>query len=53
MEIDLHNLYSAPDIVREVKLKTIRWARHVAQLIAILFRKPEQRSLRGGGWSCR
>jgi hypothetical protein len=27
----LHNLYSSPDIIRMIKSRRIRWARHVAR----------------------
>jgi hypothetical protein len=26
---ELHNLYSFPDFIRQIKLKRMRWARHV------------------------
>jgi hypothetical protein len=29
---DLHNLYSSPDIIRQVKSKRMRWAGHVARM---------------------
>jgi hypothetical protein len=29
---ELHNLYSSPSIIRIVKLRTMRWARHVARM---------------------
>jgi hypothetical protein len=29
---DLHNLYSAPNIVREIKSRRIKWALHVARV---------------------
>jgi hypothetical protein len=28
----LHNLYSSPDIIRQVKSRRIRWAGHVARM---------------------
>jgi hypothetical protein len=28
---ELHNLYSSPDIIRMVKLRRIKWARHIAR----------------------
>jgi hypothetical protein len=28
---ELHNLYSSPDIIRQVKSSRMRWAGHVAQ----------------------
>jgi hypothetical protein len=27
---ELHNLYSSPDIIRQVRSRRMRWARHVA-----------------------
>jgi hypothetical protein len=27
---ELHNLYSSPDIIRQIKLRRMRWAAHVA-----------------------
>jgi hypothetical protein len=29
---ELHNLYSAPSIIRMIKSRTIRWAGHVAHM---------------------
>jgi hypothetical protein len=29
---ELHNLYSSPNIIRAIKSKRMRWARHVARL---------------------
>jgi hypothetical protein len=29
---EFHNLYSSPDIIRQVKSKRIRWAGHVARM---------------------
>jgi hypothetical protein len=29
---ELHNLYSSPDIIRQVKSRRMRWARHVARM---------------------
>jgi hypothetical protein len=29
---ELHNLYSSPDIIRQVKLRRMRWAGHVAPM---------------------
>jgi hypothetical protein len=29
---ELHNLYSSPDIIRHIKSKITRWARHVARM---------------------
>jgi hypothetical protein len=49
---ELHNLYSSPNIIRMIKSRGIRWAGHVAQMVAkrnaysILVGKPEgKRSL--------
>jgi hypothetical protein len=30
--VELHSLYSSPNIVRVIKPKTMRWARHVARV---------------------
>jgi hypothetical protein len=46
---DLNDLYSLPNIVRVVKSRRIRWARHVARmgdgrgLHRVLVRKPEEK----------
>jgi hypothetical protein len=43
----LHNLYSSPDIIRQVKSRRMRWAGHVARMgeerkvYKVLVRKPE------------
>jgi hypothetical protein len=29
---ELHNLYSSPDIVRQIKSRRVRWAGHVARM---------------------
>jgi hypothetical protein len=29
---ELHNLYSSPNIIRMMKSRRMRWARHVAQM---------------------
>jgi hypothetical protein len=29
---ELHNLYSSPDIIRQIKSRKVRWARHVARM---------------------
>jgi hypothetical protein len=29
---ELHNLYSSPDIIRQIKSRRMRWARHVASM---------------------
>jgi hypothetical protein len=58
---ELHNLYSLPNIIRMIKSRKMRWAGHVALMVAkrnaytILIRKPEgkrplgRRRLWGGG----
>jgi hypothetical protein len=44
---ELHNLHSAPDIIRHVKSRRMRWARHVARMgeerkvYKVLVGKPE------------
>jgi hypothetical protein len=44
---ELHNLYSSPDIIRQIKLRRSRWAGHVARmgegrnLYRVLVGKPE------------
>jgi hypothetical protein len=44
---ELHNLYSSPDIIRQIKLRRMRWAGHVARmgkerkLCKVLVGKPE------------
>jgi hypothetical protein len=30
--VELHNLYSSPDIIKQVKLRRMRWAGHVARM---------------------
>jgi hypothetical protein len=45
-----HNLYSSPDIIRQVKSRRMRWAGHVARMgeeievYKVLVRKPEGKS---------
>jgi hypothetical protein len=29
---ELHNLYSSPNIIRQIKLRRMRWAGHVARI---------------------
>jgi hypothetical protein len=29
---ELHNLYSSPDIIRQIKSRIMRWARHAARM---------------------
>jgi hypothetical protein len=44
---EFHNLYSSPDIIRQVKSRRMRWAGHVARMgeerkvYKVLVRKPE------------
>jgi hypothetical protein len=44
---ELHNLYSSPDIIRQIKSRRMRWARHVAcmgegrNMYRVLVGKPE------------
>jgi hypothetical protein len=42
---ELHNLYSSPDIIRQVKSRRMRWAGHVARMgeerKVVLVGKPE------------
>jgi hypothetical protein len=46
---ELHNLYSSPHIIRQIKSRRMRWAGHVARmgegrnLYRVLVRKPEGR----------
>jgi hypothetical protein len=50
---ELHNLYSSPDIIRQVKFRRMRWAVHVARIgegrnmYRVLVGKPEGESLLG------
>jgi hypothetical protein len=30
---ELHNLYSSPDIIRQIKSRRMRWAGHVARMV--------------------
>jgi hypothetical protein len=45
--VEVHNLYSSPDIIRQVKSRRMRWAGHVARMgeeikvYKVLVRKPE------------
>jgi hypothetical protein len=39
---ELHNLYSSPDIIRQVKSRRMRWAGHVARM-------GEERKVQGFG----
>jgi hypothetical protein len=47
---ELHNLYSSPDIIRQIKSRRMRWTGHVARmgqerkLYKVLVRKPEGKS---------
>jgi hypothetical protein len=44
---ELHNLYSSPDIIKQIKSRRMRWAGHVARMgegrnvCRVLVRKPE------------
>jgi hypothetical protein len=44
---EIHNLYSSPDIIRQIKSRRMRWAGHVARIgeernvYRVLVRKPE------------
>jgi hypothetical protein len=44
---ELHNLYSSPDIIRQIKSRRMRWAGHVARMgegrnvYRVLVEKPE------------
>jgi hypothetical protein len=44
---ELHNLYSSPDVIRQMKSRRMRWAGHVARMIeerkvySVLVGKPE------------
>jgi hypothetical protein len=46
---ELHNLYSSPDIIRQVKSRRMRWARHVARMgeerkcTRLLWESPKER----------
>jgi hypothetical protein len=40
---ELHNLYSSPDIIRQIKSRRMRWARHVARM-------GEEETCRGFWW---
>jgi hypothetical protein len=50
---ELHNLYSSPDIIRQIKSRKMRWAVHVARMgeernvDRVLVGKPEGKSSRG------
>jgi hypothetical protein len=47
---ELHNLYSSPDIIRQIKSRRMRWAGHVARMgkgrnvYRVLVGKPEGNS---------
>jgi hypothetical protein len=43
---ELHNLYSSPDIIRQVKSRRMRWAGHVARM-------GEERKVQGFGGKAR
>jgi hypothetical protein len=44
---ELHNMYSSPDIIRQIKSRSMRWAGHVSRmgegkkLYKVVGRKPE------------
>jgi hypothetical protein len=46
---ELHNLYSSPDIIRQIKSRRMRWAGHVARMgegrnvYRVLLGKPEEK----------
>jgi hypothetical protein len=46
---ELHNLYSSPDIIRQIKSRRMRWAGHVARMgegrnvYRVLVGKPERK----------
>jgi hypothetical protein len=44
---ELHNLYSSPDIIRQVKSRRMRWAGHVARM------GEESKSVQGFGGKAR
>jgi hypothetical protein len=56
--VELHNLYSSPDIIRQIKSRRMRWAGHVAHMgerrkvYRILVGKPEGKAPLGRPW-CR
>jgi hypothetical protein len=49
---ELHNLYSSPDIIRQIKLRRMRWAGYVERMgeekkvLKILVGKPEGKTIR-------
>jgi hypothetical protein len=51
---ELHNLYSSPSIIRMIKSRRMKWARHVARMgkkrnaYRILVGKPEEKRPLGG-----
>jgi hypothetical protein len=51
--VELHNLYSSPNIIRKIKSRRRRWAGHVARMgkqrntYRILVGKPEGKKLLG------
>jgi hypothetical protein len=50
---ELHNLYTSPDIIRQIKSRRMRWAGHVARMgerrnvYRVLVGKPEVKRLLG------
>jgi hypothetical protein len=53
---ELHDLYSSPDIIRQIKSRRMRWAGHVARrgegrnVYRVLMGKPEGRRPLGRPW---
>jgi hypothetical protein len=43
---ELHNFYSCPDIIRQIKSRRMRWAEHVAYM-------GEERNVQGFGGKAR
>jgi hypothetical protein len=49
-KVELHNLYSSPDIIRQTKSRRMRWAGHVARVgegrkvYRVLVETPERKS---------
>jgi hypothetical protein len=53
---ELHNLYSSPDIIRQIKSRRMRWVGHVARVgegrnvYKVLVGKPEEKRPLGRTW---